>query len=174
MIEPEAFARHAAAYVDALLDEGFTRDQAVRLAAAWAPSPVATKAKPKAPRPAKPSDDELPEGFPRQLVPFVEPVLAVLDGVAAGNGAEGVLRPTRRAVALALLDFPDRDFLPVAQEYRAWQLGGKVRSPHRDIVRGYRAQLRRSRPVARPTSPTRQAGPDRREVQRARLEEAEA
>lgn len=142
---------------------------------------LAAKAAPKpapAPRTPKPTDSELPEGFPDALRPFVEPVGRILHAVAQGNGAQGAIVPTRRALGLALMDNPDKDFVPAAQEYRAWQLGGKVRNPHRDVVSGYRNQLKRSPAVTSPTPPPSATGPvtreDRDEAQRRRLEEAMA
>lgn len=117
------------------------------------PEPEAAPAKSSRRKAKKADPDQLPADFPKALVPWVDPVRQVLQEVADGNGARGVVLPTRLAVAMALADFPRRDFLAVARDYRAWQLGGRVRAPHKDPTRGYRNQLDRAPDVARPTPP---------------------
>lgn len=102
----------------------------------------------------KPDPEALPKGFPAELEPFVDPVLAVLLEVAESNAAK---LPTRAGVARALADFPRRDFLPVARNYRAWQLDS-ARRKQKDIVRGYRSQLDMADDVARREKPGKGTG----------------
>ena len=97
--------------------------------------------KPKRARKARVDPDVLPDDFPTELVTFVEPVKAILTEVAEGNAARAAVVPTTRAVALAIADHPRKDFLPAARDYRAWQLGGECRNPHKDPVKGFRNQL---------------------------------
>lgn len=164
----DKLADRARERVRALMAAGFTRPEAVGLVAAWGPPRAQAQAtQPK----RKPGQDEVPEGIDPRIASLVDPVLAVLRDVAEGNGVEGAVLPTRRALALTMLDYPDRDWLPVARNYRAWQLGGRCKRPHRDVLRGYRAQLGMADAVARPTGPAPES-PRRRE--RSALEEAEA
>ena len=110
-----------------------------------APEPDALFAEPEAEKPSRSrvDTDSLPEGFPPEREALVGEVLQVLQETARGNGHPSVLVPHRRGVALAMMDYPDRDHLAVAREYRAWQAGGRGR-PHRDLVRGFRNQLERA------------------------------
>ena len=102
--------------------------------------PWEAKPTPK-PKRRKVDPDALPAGFPDRLVPFVEPVQAILREISEGNGARGAVDPSRRAVAMALADFPRKDFLPAARSYRAWQLGPSCKRPAKDPVKGFRNQL---------------------------------
>lgn len=152
-----------------------------RLAAAYERVADAHEAKqrqtaaPKGPAPprqrkVRQDPDKVPDSVGPEARRFVGPVRDILADVARDNGAEGALAPTARAVALVLADFPDRDWLEAAKHYRRWQLDG-ARTPHRDVVRGYRRQLQlNAPPVARKTTPD-ESAEDWEE--RARRQEAE-
>lgn len=132
---------------------------------------AAPKGPPKqAPRKARQDPDKVPDSAGPEVRQYVEPVRDILADIARDNGAEGALTPTLRAVALVLADFPDRDWLEAAKHYRRWQLTA-ARTPHRDVVRGYRRQLQiNAPPVARKTTPD-ESAEDWEE--RARRQEAE-
>lgn len=88
----------------------------------------------------------LPEGIRR----FVDPVLEILTSIAEQK--PGAAKPAVTAVCRALGDYPHRDFIPIAKDYRAWQLENPA-SRHKDVVRGYRSQLDRKPDVVRKTEP---------------------
>ena len=84
-------------------------------------------------------------------------VAEVLRDTAATNGHPRPVEVVDAAVGRAILDHPERDHLQVAKDYRAWQVGGTGATPAKDVVRGYRNQLKRAArfrgpaPVAAPS-----------------------
>lgn len=73
--------------------------------------------------PSKPAkQDELPVGLPAELHDTARSVLEVLGAVQAERGGD---QPTIRGVGLAMLRFPNRDYLTVAHEVEHWALGGR-------------------------------------------------
>lgn len=92
----------------------------------------------------------LPASLPADLAPTAESVLGVLLGV---QGERGGNLPTLRGVGLALVAFPDRDWMGVVRDLEHWTLAGtgQFRSI-KDLVRLYRTFLERSPKGKPPTT----------------------
>lgn len=96
-------------------------------------------------------DDDLPAGFPPDLVVAVDSTLPVLQSIADARGAKPV---TRLALAKVIEQYPRHAHLKVARSLDHWLLhGGGERKPCKDVVARYRNFLDREEPVAvtRPT-----------------------
>lgn len=89
--------------------------------------------------------DSMPADFPSALLPALGSVVEILTELAAVANAAA---PSRGGTARCIADYPDRDHVKVARDYRAWQLD-VARRKHKSVVRGYRTQLDMADPVAR-------------------------
>jgi hypothetical protein len=96
-------------------------------------------------------NDDLPAGFPADLIVAVDSTLPVLQSIADARGAKPV---TRLALAKVIEQYPRHAHLKVARSLDHWLLhGGGEKKPCKDVVARYRNFLDREEPVAvtRPT-----------------------
>jgi len=91
-------------------------------------------------------DDELPEGFPPDLIVAVDSTRPILQSIADARGAKPV---TRLALAKVIEQYPRHAHLKVARSLDHWLLhGGGEKKPCKDVVARYRNFLDREDPVA--------------------------
>lgn len=92
--------------------------------------------------------DQLPEGFPANLIPSVDATLPILQRVAKAKKARAVDRlPLARTIAA----LPDRDHPMVAGELEHWSLYGRgERKTVRDVVAMFRNFLKNADRMAGP------------------------
>lgn len=92
---------------------------------------------------------DFPEGFPESLRPVARRVAEVLAGIAAHRPGAAAVR--LGAVARAMRDYPDRDYLAVAGDLEHWLLyGNGQRAQAKDVARRYRFFLDGAPVLARP------------------------
>jgi hypothetical protein len=119
--------------------------------------------------PAKPI--ELPAG----LSGFLVPVADALRHVAAEK--PGAITPTDNAVAKSLQDFPNKDFVPLVQDFEHyWLHGAGQGTVRKDIVSTWRKRLATQPDVLHKTPPRRPGqgpGPNLAADLQARLEAAD-
>lgn len=93
----------------------------------------------------RPDPNSLPNDFPPNLKPAVDPTLTVLQRIATAKNSKPVERlPAARAIA----SFPDRAHRIEAEELEQWWVHGKAANRSlRDVVAAYRKWLRNADPV---------------------------
>lgn len=112
------------------------------------------EAKPKRPR-VEPIAPEEIEAEAAKLEGPAREVWEILDRLARVNAGRTRkhVRPVKPAAVLAAIrDHQDRDHVAVARDYAAWQ-EHSARTPHTDVVAGYRNQLKMAPAVVRPAVP---------------------
>lgn len=149
-----ALERQAAAFERLADSLALAAPPMARLVEAVAHPPVEVEP-PKRERRERIKPEPLPTLAADDLTRLEREVFDMLNDLAGTNAARTrrAVRPVDPAgVRRAVADFPDRDHLTVAKNYVAWQLDS-ARSPHTNVVSGYRNQLTNAPAVARPTAP---------------------